>query len=101
VVVIGQLGGGQADVDLVLKQPITEETAWVQVKSQSSQAEFDDYLGRFECNGGFDHFFFVYHSAAKAIQTRDDRQLHLWSADRVASAAIDLGLFSWLEGRTT
>jgi hypothetical protein len=28
----GALGGGQADVDLVLKQPITAETAWVQVK---------------------------------------------------------------------
>ena len=30
---VGALGGDQADVDLVLKQPITEETAWVQVKS--------------------------------------------------------------------
>lgn len=98
---VGALGGGQADVDLVLKQPITEETAWVQVKSQSSQAEFDDYLGRFERNGGFDHFFFVYHSAANAIQTREHRQLHLWSADCIASAAIDLGLFSWLTDRTT
>ena len=98
---VGALGGGQADVDLVLKQPITEETAWVQVKSQSSQAEFDDYLGRFERNGSLDHFFFVYHSANKRIQTREHRQLHLWSADRVAIAAIDLGLFSWLADRTT
>jgi hypothetical protein len=98
---VGALGGGQADADLVLKQPITEETVWVQVKSQSSQAEFDDYLERFERNGSFDHFFFIYHSAAKAIQTREHRQLHLWSAGRVASAAIDLGLFSWLADRTT
>jgi len=85
----------------VLKQPITAETAWVQVKSQSSQAEFDDYLARFERNGSFDRFFFVYHSAAKAILTREQRQLHLWSADRVAIAAIDLGLFSWLSDRTS
>jgi len=97
---VGVLGGGQADVDLVLKQPITDETAWVQVKSQSSQAEFNDYLGRFERNRSLDHFFFIYHSAAKTIQAREDRQHHLWSADRVAIAAVDLGLLSWLADRT-
>jgi hypothetical protein len=95
------LGGNQADVDLVLKQPISGETAWVQVKSRSSQAEFDDYLARFERNRRFDHFFFIYHSATTPIRIRKQRQHHLWSVDRTASAAIDQGLLTWLSERTT
>jgi Restriction endonuclease len=98
---VGALGGDQADVDLVLKQPISGETAWVQVKSRSSQAEFDDYLARFERNGRFDHFFFIYHSATTPIRIRKQRQHHLWSVDRTASAAIDQGLLTWLSERTT
>jgi Restriction endonuclease len=98
---VGALGGDQADVDLVLKQPISGETAWVQVKSRSSQAEFDDYLGRFKRSGRFDRFFFIYHSATTPIRIRGRRQHHLWSVDRIASAAIDLGFLSWLSERTT
>jgi hypothetical protein len=41
------LGKDQADVDLILTQPTIGETAWVQIKSGTSQAELDDYLGRF------------------------------------------------------
>jgi hypothetical protein len=90
---VGALGGNQADVDLVLKQPISGETAWVQVKLRSSQAEFDDYLGRFERNGRFDRFFFIYHSATTPIRMRQQRQHHLWS--------VDQGLLTWLLERTT
>jgi hypothetical protein len=98
---VGALGGNQADVDLVLKQPISGETAWVQVKSRSSQADLDDYLGRFERHGRFDRFFFIYHSATRPIRMRQQRQHHLWSVDRIASAAIDQGLLTWLSERTT
>jgi hypothetical protein len=86
---------------LVLKQPISGETAWVQVKSRSSQADLDDYLGRFERHGRFDRFFFIYHSATRPIRMRQQRQHHLWSVDRIASAAIDQGLLTWLSERTT
>jgi hypothetical protein len=41
------LGKGQADVDLILSQPTIGETAWVQIKSGTSQAELDDYVARF------------------------------------------------------
>jgi len=52
-------------------------------------------------NAGRFDYFLLYHSAAKVIQTRRDRQLHLWSADPVAIAASDLGLLSWLADRTS
>jgi hypothetical protein len=52
------LGKDQADLDLILTQPTIRETAWVQIKSQTSQAELNDYLGRFRRDRSCDRFFF-------------------------------------------
>jgi hypothetical protein len=94
------LGRGQADVDLILTQPTIGETAWVQVKSRTSQAELDDYLDRFRRDGSCDRFFFVCHTAAGALSLPTEPGLHLWTGDRLSDAAIDAGLFSWLIDRT-
>jgi hypothetical protein len=59
---VSVLGGGQPDVDMILTQPITGETAWVQVKSCASQTVFKDYLARFGKDGRCDRLFFVCHS---------------------------------------
>lgn len=98
---VSPLGGTQADVDLILRQPITGETAWVQIKSRSSQREFEDYLGRFERDGSCDRCFFVYHSAAHPIMQPPASNVHVWSADQIASAALDAGLTRWLSDRLT
>jgi hypothetical protein len=94
------LGKHQPDVDLILTQPTTDETAWVQIKSKTDQAEFNDYLGRFRRDGRCDRFFFVTHSAAGALSVPAQAGLHLWTAARVADAALDAGLFNWLIDRT-
>lgn len=94
------LGEGVPDVDLILSQPTTGETAWVQVKSRSSQAELDDYLGRYRRDGSCDRFFFVCHSVAGPVSLPGDARLHLWAGERLAAAAIDAGLFDWLLDRT-
>ena len=54
-------------MDLILSQPTIGETAWVQIKSGTSQAELDDYVGRFQRDGSCDRFFFVCHSVAGAL----------------------------------
>src|SRR6266446_10661129 len=86
------LGKHQPDVDLILTQPTTGEIACVQVKSKTNQAELNDYLGRFRRNGSCDRFFFVCHSAAGALSLPAESGLHLWTAERVADAALDAGL---------
>jgi hypothetical protein len=93
---ISALGRDQADVDLVLKQPVTGETAWVQVKSRSSQAEFREYIDRFQRDGSCDCFFFICHSPVSALSAPDNAKIHLWPAERVASAAAEAGLLDWL-----
>ncbi|MCP1853270.1 MULTISPECIES: restriction endonuclease [unclassified Bradyrhizobium] len=95
------LGGNQADVDLILRPPLIGETAWVQIKSRTSQAEFEDYLGRFEREANCDFFFFIYHSAPRPIDGPAHMRVRLWSADQIASAAIDAGLVRWLSERST
>ncbi len=94
------LGRDQADVDLILTQPTIGETAWVQIKSGTSQAELDDYLGRFRRDGSCDRFFFVCHSAAGALSLPAQPGLHLWQGERLSDAATDAGLFEWLMDRT-
>jgi hypothetical protein len=65
-------------------------------QSGTSQAELDDYLGRFRRDGSCDRFFFVCHSAAGALSLPAQPRLHLWTADRLSDAAIDAGLYDWL-----
>jgi hypothetical protein len=94
------LGRDQADVDLILTQPTIGETAWVQIKSKTSQAELNDYLGRFRRDASCHRFFFVCHSAAGTLSLPSEPHLHLWTADHLSDAAIEAGLFDWLTNRT-
>jgi hypothetical protein len=72
----------------------------VQIKSGTSQAELDDYLGRFRRDGSYDRFFFVCHSAAGPLSLPAQPGLHLWTGERLAGVAIDAALFDWLVART-
>lgn len=91
------LGGAQPDVDFVARQPLTGDSAWVQVKSHATQVVFEDYLKRFKREAGAGTFFFIYHSANRPIRTAADMpNVHIWSADKVASAAVEAGLFGWV-----
>ena len=94
------LGKHQPDVDLILTQPTTDETAWVQIKSKANQADLNDYLARFRREANCDRFFFICHSAVGALSLPAESRLHFWTAERVADAALDAGLFNWLIDRT-
>jgi len=72
----------------------------VQIKSRTSQAELNDYLGRFRRDGSCDRFFFVCHSAAGPLSLPAQPGLHLWTGERLSEAAINAGLFDWLMDRT-
>ncbi|UWU67595.1 restriction endonuclease [Bradyrhizobium sp. NC92] len=94
------LGGAQPDVDFIARQPLTGDTAWVQVKSHATQAVFEDYLERFEREAGAGAFFFIYHSANRPIRMGATMaNVHIWSADKIASAAVEAGLFGWVAER--
>ena len=93
------VGVGLADVDILMMQPTTGETAFVQVKSRAGQRVLDDYLGRFRASG-YDRFFFVCHSAQGRLTLPDERGLHLFEGAALAKAAVKNGLFDWLVERS-
>jgi hypothetical protein len=88
-----------ADVDLVLRQPLTAETAFVQVKSRASQKIVDDYVDRYRSSGAYDCMFFVCHSPRGQLRV-DGPDIHLWLGATLAEAAISAGLFDWLIERS-
>jgi hypothetical protein len=95
-----QLGGTQADVDLILEQPSTGERAFVQIKSRATQKTLTDYLERFRSDGSYDRFFFVCHSPTFEAPKFDDKTLHVWSGPKLAEVAMESGLFDWLITRS-
>ena len=97
---ISRVGGTQADTDLVLEQPTTGETAFVQVKSKAGQAVLNDYIGRFRRSGTYDRMFFVCHSPAGTLSVDDTAGVHIWAGDRLADVAVKAGLFDWLTERS-
>lgn len=94
-----KVGENLADLDIVMEQPTTEETAFVQVKSRAGQGVLDDYLARFRASG-YDRFFFVCHSASGTLRLPDEPNLHLFEGERLADAAVKNGLFDWLVERS-
>ena len=96
---VSRVGDTQADVDLVLEQPSTGETAFVQVKSKASPSVLQDYIERFRRNGTHDRMFFVCHSPTGALPADREAGLHVWAGDRLADAAVKAGLFDWLAVR--
>ena len=97
---VSRVGENLTDVDLILEQPATGETAFVQVKSRAGQAVLNDYVDRFRRSGKHDHMFFVCHSPKGPLNVDDGEKLHIWAGDRLADAAVRAGLFDWLMERS-
>jgi hypothetical protein len=87
-------GGTQKTIDIELVLPTTGETAFVQVKSRTNQAQFDDYMARFDERGD-GRMFYVYHTANKALRVEDER-VSIVGPDKLAELILETGLFDWL-----
>lgn len=94
------LGTGEVDIDLLLDNPTTNETAWVQVKSSATQATLDDYLERFRRDGSAQRFYFICHSPKGGLSPPPSSHLHLWVGVELARSALAAGLLDWLIERT-
>ncbi len=97
---VSEIGGDQADTDMILEQAVTGERAFVQVKSSASAAVLKDYIARFRADARFDRLFFICHSPAGALVGRCEPGVHLWLGDRLAEQAVRAGLLDWLIAKT-
>jgi hypothetical protein len=81
------VGAGLKDIDLLMEQRTTGETAFVQVKSRAGQGTVDDYLQRFR-DSDCGRFFFVCHSPQGSLSVPADKNLHLFTGQALAVAAV-------------
>jgi len=97
---LGVLGGTEKAVDIELILPTTGEIAFVQVKSETCQAEFDgEYRPAFEAMTQYSRMFFVYHSGSVSCPDLDAVTIH--GPTEVAEMVIEAGLVSWLMARVS
>lgn len=92
-----EVGGTQADIDLILEQPTLNERAGVQVKSAASQKTLDDYINRIDASDQYDRFFFVCHSPSGDIRAPLDRDdIYVWTGRELAATVLKCGLYDWV-----
>jgi hypothetical protein len=87
-------GGPQKTLDIALDLPITGETAFVQVKTKTNQAEFDGYVAEHN-DGSFDRMFYVYHTAVAPL-VNSQANIKLIGPDELCGEVLKAGLFDWV-----
>lgn len=90
---LGRVGGTQKTVDIELMLPSTQEHAFVQVKSSTTQKEFERYISSMD-QMSVNKMFFVYHTGK--IKACNDESVILIDGRQVAKMSIDAGLADWV-----
>jgi hypothetical protein len=89
---VSQLGGLQADIDILAELPATGERWAVQVKSRIDRATMLDCQERLQALGA-DRLLIVSHSPSSAAEVAG---VDLWDGRHLASQACAQGLTGWL-----
>ena len=97
---VGVIGRVQKTVDLELILPTTGERAFVQVKSQASNASLRDYAVRFDEAALYDRMFFVWHTGTISDGDSFDG-ITLVGPERLSRMVLDAGLASWLREKVS
>jgi hypothetical protein len=96
---VGKSGGNEYLIDLQLSRPALnergDEIVAVQIKSKTTQKEFEDYERRMSST--YKNVFYVYHTGD--IQRFPDSQVKLISAEELSPLVLKAGLLDWLRER--
>lgn len=91
---LSSTGGTQKIIDIELYLPTTEERAFVQVKSETSQEQLEEYESYID-KMGFDRMFYVYHTTQQVLK-QENPKTKLLHEQQFAQMVLDAGLFDWL-----
>lgn len=96
------LGKTEKDIDLDLMMPINGRRAFVQIKSSSTQAEFDKYLHTFTENDMYHEMYFVVHTLKKELQFKNcERPVTVINDKALSKLVVNSGMFEWLIEKAT
>ena len=85
-------------VDMELEEPITHDMYQVQVKSQATYEEYEEYAQNFS-HGNFRRLFFVVHSPDKKLADAGVGKfpdVELLLPNLLAAKVVEFGLTDWL-----
>ena len=89
--------GVEKDIDLDLLMPLTEERAFVQIKSSTFQSQYMTYENKFYEHDEYDRLFYVYHTCDNEIKaSREEKKIHIMGIEEVAKLIVELGLITIL-----
>jgi hypothetical protein len=97
---VSVVGGATKTTDIELVLPVTGERAMVQIKSQTDQAELEDYIAAFN-RWDRQRLFYVYHTAKTPILSAQDPRVTVIGPDRLSSFVLRAGLVEWLLEKTS
>lgn len=99
---MAQIGKATKTIDLELLEPVTGNSAVVQIKQQSDLNEFRSYEGKFLGMTQYDTFFFVVCQPTPELKSfSSDSSIKLFFGEQIAELSISLGLVDWIITRTT
>lgn len=99
---IGVLGKTEKDIDLDLLMPVNGRRAFVQVKSSSTQSEFEEYVETFSSNSLYDEMYYVVHSLKKDLQVPESgRPVTVLKDNALAKLVVNSGMVEWLIEKAT
>jgi hypothetical protein len=95
---MSRTGGTKKTTDIDLKNPITLETAFVQVKSKTTQSELDDYIKRKSTEkSDVDRMYYVFHTGKAETELLD---VTVWNCREVAARVFETGLSDWVVSKS-
>ena len=93
----GVVGGTEKDIDLSLYSPVTKERIAIQVKSQSSINEFENYLDRFADMSDFTKIFYAVHSGGEELASKQSAtKVTVLSGKELSDLVVRTGLIDWV-----
>jgi len=93
-----QGGGVEKWLDLDLLMPLTNERAFVQIKSETTQKEYDDHEAYFyNCDELYNRMFYVVHTLKGKLQIhKSSKPIHILEVESISELVIELGLINIL-----
>lgn len=97
---IAEVGRSKKTIDLDLILPTTKERALVQIKSQTDEAQLEDYIEQFQQYKLYAHMFYVWHSGSIKMES-PYKGVTLVGPHSLARMVLDAGLSSWLRKKVS
>jgi hypothetical protein len=97
---LGKVGGPTEGIDLEVENATSNEIAFVQVKSNATQAVLDDYVSRFNARRDRYHrMIFAVHSPKGVLTSQASQLVSIWTGKDIARRVVQLGLGDWVATR--